>query len=79
VAGGPLARVLSVRPMVWMGTVSYGAYLWHFPVFIELDAGRTGLTRPVAARPPLRHTFVLAGLSYYLVERPVMEGTFWRP
>ena len=59
VAGGPIARVLSVRPMVWMGTVSYGAYLWHFPVFIELDAGRTGLTGPslLAARvrrPPSR-------------------------
>ena len=40
---GPIAKVLSVRPLVWMGTVSYGAYLWHFPVAIELDSARTGL------------------------------------
>ena len=78
VAGGPLARVLSVRPMVWMGTVSYGAYLWHFPVFIELDAGRTGLAGLSLLALRFATTFVLAGLSYYLVERPVMEGTFWR-
>ena len=78
VAGGPLARVLSVRPMVWMGTVSYGAYLWHFPVFIELDAGRTGLAGLSLLALRFATTFVLAGLSYYLVERPVMEGRFWR-
>ncbi len=78
VPGGPLARVLSLRPMVWMGTVSYGAYLWHFPVFIELDAARTGLTGLSLLAVRFATTFVLAGLSYYLVERPVMEGTFWR-
>ena len=78
VARGPIARVLSLRPLVWMGTVSYGAYLWHFPVFIELDAGRTGQTGPALLVLRTAATFVLAGLSYYLVERPVMEGRFWR-
>ena len=78
VAGGPIARVLSLRPMVWMGTVSYGAYLWHFPVFIELDAGRTGLTGTGLLAVRFLATFALAGCSYYLVERPVMEGRFWR-
>ena len=78
VAGGPLARVLSVRPMVWMGTVSYGAYLWHFPVFIELDSARTGLGGFGLLAVRVAATFVLAAASYYLVERPVMEGTFWR-
>ena len=78
VAGGPIARVLSVRPMVWIGTVSYGAYLWHFPVFIELDTARTGLGGTGLLAVRVAATFVLAALSYYLVERPVMEGVFWR-
>ena len=78
VTGGPLARSLSVRPMVWMGTVSYGAYLWHFPVFIELDAARTGLGGVGLLAVRVAATFTLAALSYYLVERPVMEGVFWR-
>jgi len=78
VAGGPIARVLSVRPLVWIGTVSYGAYLWHFPVFIELDTARTGLGGAALLAVRVAATFVLAGLSYYLVERPVMEGVFWR-
>ncbi len=41
---GPLARFLALSPLVWMGTVSYGAYLWHYPVFIFLDPDRTGQT-----------------------------------
>jgi hypothetical protein len=78
VADGPIAKVLSVRPMVWMGTVSYGAYLWHFPVFVELDSARTGLGGTGLLAVRVLATFTLAAASYYLVERPVMEGVFWR-
>ncbi len=78
VPGGPLARCLSVRPLVWIGTVSYGAYLWHYPVFIELDPIRTGTTGLELFAIRFVATFALAAVSYYLVERPVMEGVFWR-
>jgi peptidoglycan/LPS O-acetylase OafA/YrhL len=78
VGRGPIARVLSIRPMVWMGTVSYGAYLWHFPVAIELDSARTGLGGAGLLAIRVLATFALAAASYYLVERPVMEGVFWR-
>jgi peptidoglycan/LPS O-acetylase OafA/YrhL len=78
VAGGPIARVLSVRPLVWMGTVSYGAYLWHYPVFIELDSSRTGTAGLSLLTVRMVATFALAAASYYLVERPVMEGVFWK-
>ena len=78
VADGPIARVLALGPLVWMGTVSYGAYLWHFPVAIELDSARTGLSGVGLLAVRVAATFALAAASYYLVERPVMEGTFWR-
>jgi hypothetical protein len=78
VSDGPIARALSVRPMVWMGTVSYGAYLWHYPVVIELDSARTGLGGVGLLVVRVAATFTLAALSYYLIERPVMEGVFWR-
>ena len=73
-----LGRFLSLRLMVWMGTVSYGAYLWHYPVFIELNAARTGLHGPALLVARFAATFALAAASWYLVERPVMEGRFWR-
>ncbi len=75
---GPMARALSLSPLVWMGTVSYGAYLWHYPVFVYLDAARTGTTGLGLLAIRFAVTFSLAGVSFYLVERPVMEGTFWR-
>jgi peptidoglycan/LPS O-acetylase OafA/YrhL len=73
-----LARVLSVSPLVWIGTVSYGAYLWHYPVFIYLNSGRTGQTGLALLAIRFAVTFGLATASFYLVERPVMEGRFWR-
>jgi peptidoglycan/LPS O-acetylase OafA/YrhL len=73
-----LGRFLSLRLMVWMGTVSYGAYLWHYPVFIEVNAARTGLHGLALLSARIAATFALAGASWYLVERPVMEGRFWR-
>jgi peptidoglycan/LPS O-acetylase OafA/YrhL len=78
VPGGPIARVLSLRPILWVGTVSYGAYLWHFPVFIYLDPGRVGFGGLGLLLLRGAVTFALAAVSFTLVERPVMEGTFWR-
>jgi len=78
VRDGPIAVGLSLRPLVWVGTVSYGAYLWHYPIFVYLDGTRTGLQGLSLLSVRFAATFVLAAASYYVVERPVMEGTFWK-
>jgi len=78
VPGGVIARVLSLRIIMWVGTVSYGAYLWHYPVFVYLDAGRVGFGGIGLLLLRSGVTFALAATSFYLVERPVMEGTFWK-
>jgi peptidoglycan/LPS O-acetylase OafA/YrhL len=75
---GAIARGLSVFPLVWLGTISYGAYLWHYPIYIFLDASRTGLTGGWLLGLRFVATFTAAAISYYLVERPIMVGTFWR-
>ena len=69
---------LSLRPLVWIGTISYGAYLWHYPVFVYMDSARTGASGLSLLAIRSACTFALAAASYYLVERPVMYGTFWR-
>ena len=78
VPGGPLTRALSVAPLVWLGTISYGIYLWHFPVAVFLDAGRTGLHGLWLAAARTAVTVTVAAASFYLIERPVIEGRFWR-
>ena len=78
VGKGPIARTLSLRPLVWIGTISYGAYLWHYPIYVYFDASRTGTAGPLLLLIRFAATFALATASFYLVERPVMYGTFWR-
>jgi peptidoglycan/LPS O-acetylase OafA/YrhL len=78
VPDGPLARLLSLRLLVWIGTVSYGAYLWHFPVYLWVDTSRTGLDGLPLLGLRFAVTFALAAASFTLLERPVMYGAFWR-
>ncbi len=78
VPSGPIAKLLSLRWLMWIGTISYGAYLWHFPVYIYVDPARTGQTGLSLLALRFGSTFALAAASYYLIERPVMYGEFWR-
>ncbi len=76
---GRIGQLLALAPMRWMGTRSYGIYLWHWPVFMltrpELDIPLDGLPL-LAVRFAV--TIALAELSYRLVEQPVRRGALGR-
>ncbi len=67
----PTARILALPPLVALGKISYGVYLWHWPVLLYLDHDRTGLggVRLLVAR--VAATLALSIASYFLVERPI--------
>ncbi len=66
-----LARLLTLRWLVWTGTISYGLYLWHFPIYRTLvTAGVTGPTMIVLGTLA---TFIVATASYYAMERPLLR------
>ena len=74
------ARVLSVAPLTFVGRISYGLYLWHWPIFLVLNEERTGLYGYSLFALRFAVTFGIAVLSWYLVETPVRQKRFgsWR-
>ena len=73
---GPVARLLALRPLVWLGAISYGVYLWHWPIFLFLNGERTGWTGWPLLAVRCAATLAVAVLSYWLLERPIRR---WRP
>jgi peptidoglycan/LPS O-acetylase OafA/YrhL len=68
------AWLLSWVPLVLVGRISYGIYLWHWPVFLALNADRTGRVGFELFGWRCLATFAVAVLSYVLIERPIRAG-----
>jgi peptidoglycan/LPS O-acetylase OafA/YrhL len=70
--------LLSGRPLVWTGRVSYGLYLWHWPILLMVARlGRRWLNNPPASLALMAAvvclSFLVTALAYYAVERPVLN------
>ena len=71
----------SYRISHWLGDISYGIYLWHFPVLIIVGTYTPQFTTtPSGSLASLLLTviitLILAHASYHLIEKPVMK---WAP
>jgi peptidoglycan/LPS O-acetylase OafA/YrhL len=73
---GPVARLLAWRPLVALGTISYGVYLWHWPIFLALNGERTGLTGWPLFALRCGATIAVSAASWWLLEQPIRR---WRP
>lgn len=73
-------RLLALRPLVYIGLISYPLYLWHWPILSMLRIvdgnGLDGQTRLAV----FLISIVLASLTYHLVERPLRKAALaqWR-
>ncbi len=74
---GKIRSVLQLKPLAWLGTISYGIYLWHEAA---LDAYLRLVDRPAFGSEMLPTTafmiaasILISAASYYLVERPAMS------
>lgn len=70
--GGIVRKVLELPFLVWTGKISYGIYLWHFPIFHFLYA-RLGLPWYLIVTVGCVLTFAVATVSYYLLEQPFLR------
>lgn len=68
-------RLVGLRPLQWIGDVSYSMYLWHWPLVVIAPyvIGQAQLSIVVKA-PLLVLTIVLAWLTKRWVEDPVRSG-----
>ncbi|MFF7445504.1 MULTISPECIES: acyltransferase family protein [unclassified Streptomyces] len=68
---GRLSRLLAFPPLAWTGRhLSYGIYLWHYPV-VRLLASLGVKDELLSATVVL--TVVMALLSYYVIEAPFLR------
>jgi len=77
----PVASLLDLAPLRWIGLRSYGLYLWHWPVFVLLgtaypDWPREGVEAWALGGIALVITVIAAALSYRFVEQPVRRLGF---
>jgi peptidoglycan/LPS O-acetylase OafA/YrhL len=75
----PWARVLALRPIRYVGAISYGLYLWHWPIFVVVGPEQTGLTRWPLFALRVGLTFALAALSYRFLEMPIRRTALRGP
>jgi hypothetical protein len=75
---GPLGKVLSLAPLRWLGLISYGVYLWHWPIYLMLSRSRVGWGEYELFALRVAVTLLVATASYHLIELPVRRGAFKR-
>jgi peptidoglycan/LPS O-acetylase OafA/YrhL len=68
-SSGRIGRFLMLRPLVWVGALSYSLYLWQ-QLFLNRNSDAIWCAFPLN----ILLAFLCACLSYYLVERPCLRA-----
>jgi peptidoglycan/LPS O-acetylase OafA/YrhL len=69
----PVGQLLSLAPLVFIGRISYGIYLWHWPIFRYLHQEELGLGWFATQLVRIAVTLCAAITSYYAIERPMLR------
>lgn len=71
----PIRVALSAQPLVWLGKISYGVYLFHWPIFVVLNSERVGIDGPVLFVMRVGLTLAVAQLSFVFFEQPIRRAS----
>jgi peptidoglycan/LPS O-acetylase OafA/YrhL len=75
--GAAMPRWIGWEPLRITGVLSYSLYLWHWPVYALLSAGRTGVSGWPLLALRLVVSFAAAAVSKWLIEDPVRFRAAW--
>ena len=64
-------RMLSWRPLVFIGLISYSLYLWHQPLLVFVNYYRIVPLTPAATTVLLAATLLVSAASWRFIEKPV--------
>jgi peptidoglycan/LPS O-acetylase OafA/YrhL len=71
-----IAKILSVKPLVYLGKISYPLYLWHWPI-LSLMFIVGGDTLPLFWKlSGILLTLALSIATYLFIENPIRRGSF---
>ena len=68
-----LTRFAPLRPLDYLGEVSYGVYLWHLPVILALRDHWPALPRATFLALTIAIVSALAATTWHLLERPIIR------
>ncbi|MFN8016758.1 MAG: acyltransferase [Acidimicrobiales bacterium] len=71
---GPVSSLLSIAPLRWLGLISYGLYVYHWPIVVLLDDRRTSLGPVALFAARMVVAIAIAVASYFWLERPMRHG-----
>lgn len=69
-----VCRLLSVRPVIYVGKTSYSLYLWHWPIIVFVSYCLDRAPGPSERFPIAVAAMVAAALSYRYIEQPFRAG-----
>ncbi|MBV1894279.1 MAG: acyltransferase [Ilumatobacteraceae bacterium] len=74
---GRSSKVLGWAPLAWIGTMSYGLYLWHWPIYVILSPDRTNIDGLGLLAIRIAVSLLAAVISFRLVEDPLRRRVTW--
>lgn len=75
---GFIKSILSSKPFVFVGLISYPLYLWHWPLFSLAHIINGSTPSDSVMLGLMIASFILATLTYWLVERPLKRIKSWK-
>lgn len=67
-------RMLSLRPLVWIGLISYPLYLWHWPILSYVRIAESGSPEPWVLWLGAVLSILLAWVTYAFIELPLRRA-----